>query len=376
MFFYVFWFLIFTYFMMYLFRLNAKIYSLFILLTIAIPAAMFDPVEAYLYHDIQLDTFRIFDEMFWFRSKGWESLRTYDGVIGSKAYIYFFSLFDCDILLPIATVILSYGVMIYMLNVIGKELQISERIKCLTILGCVLSQSYLYIFTNIRMPLAIAIVSSLLARELLVKRNILACRSISLIMCCFHQGVMIAIFARLLAKSMKFSSLMLLGMIFIYQTKFDDIVNILLSFDNVFFIGVGLKFLSYSDHDSTISIFRYIYLWIDVLLVCFLSLYIRRKLPKDYKSESVRIFLNINIILSLFGAVGLTSNIIAIDIIERPVWIISWLFMFYPYISHILTKLYKNDIYFRMDRYVNICFVFFVLVNFIYHTSYMSHSIF
>ena len=242
MFFYVFLFLIFTYFMMYLFRLNAKIYSLFILLTIAIPAAMFDPVEAYLYHDIQLDTFRIFDEMFWFRSKGWESLRTYDGVIGSKAYIYFFSLFDCDILLPIATVILSYGVMIYMLNVIGKELQISERIKCLTILGCVLSQSYLYIFTNIRMPLAIAIVSSLLARELLVKRNILACRSVSLIMCCFHQGVMIAIFARLLAKSIKFSSLMLLGMIFIYQTKFDDIVNILLSFDNVFFIGVGLKF--------------------------------------------------------------------------------------------------------------------------------------
>ena len=45
MFFYVFFFLIFTYFMMYLFRLNAKIYSLFILLTIAIPAAMFDPVE-------------------------------------------------------------------------------------------------------------------------------------------------------------------------------------------------------------------------------------------------------------------------------------------------------------------------------------------
>lgn len=376
MFFYVFLFLTFIYLMMYLFRLNAKIYSFFILMTIAIPAAMFDPVEAYLYHDIQLDTFRIFDEMFWFRSRGWESLRTYDGVIGSKAYIYFFSLFDCDILLPIATVILSYGVMIYMLNVIGKELQISERIKCLTILGCVLSQSYLYIFTNIRMPLATAIVSALFARDLLIKKSIFTCRVVAFFMCFFHQGVLIMFLARFMANFMRYFIIILVGIIVIYQSKFEDIVNILMSFNNDFFIGVGLKFLSYSDKDSAISMFRYVYLWIDVFIVYFLSLYIKRRIPKDCKAESIRVFLNISIMLVMFCFVGLTSSVISTDLIARPIWIVSWFFMFYPYICHILFKIYRDDIYLRINKYVKIWFCIFVLINFLYHIIYMSHSIF
>lgn len=367
MFYYILFSLYLLYIVMYIYKVNIKIIGFIIAFTIPIPAFFFDPVNVALHTNKDPDTIRIFYEMERMRATGWDTLTTHDGVVLSKAYIYFFSQFDCDQLLPVVTCFLGYGLYIYALIAIGKRLEMKDSIIRFAILGYTLSASYFGYMTNIRFPLAIVLVCIFMSYELLINRYTIISKIISFFMVFMHPGSLLVIMVRCFASiKYKYAVILFLSIILLSWLNLNEIINILITFDSDTLLTIANKMESYSSKESGFSMFSEVTFMISNFLIIIICLYVDKYvIIKGYR-RIVRICIWSAVISIILYGINL---ILPLAVMRRCAVIYCDLIFMIPYILSLIMK--NTEVKTCDKKVVSICMWFFVILNYIYNMGHL-----
>lgn len=295
------------YFLLFFLKIQPKIYYKIIAFTIWTPLLWYDPILQYYKSGQYLDILRFITEWEMFRRYGWDGFSGYDGLILSKAYVYFGSLFDSDVFLPIINVILCYFIVGFTIHQLSRKWGISYTAERGIILYTALLQDYMRIVTNIRMPLAAEIFFLLLVYELCLKRHQMLCRLGYAVLMLLHPGVAMWIVVRLLAAiSFKYVIPSLLIVFAFFEWGFTKLIIFLAALKLDFITYALMKMSDYSEGGSIDMIFntsfRISWCSIDVavMILCIIIL----AAVKKYIANENKIIIRFGMYVSLIGFIG------------------------------------------------------------------------
>lgn len=291
--------------LLYFCRLESKIYYKILCVILTLPVIFIDLVDM-LPASGYIDTIRMYDEMHTLRRLGWEGLDEYNEAPLSKLYLYLISLLDINQLLVIITCLVVYFIILYMINKIGYEFKINNKIRCLSILYIVMSIKYISVTTNIRCPLSVAIFFCILMYDLIGQKNKIFCFAGYIISILIHPVTLVLLIIRILGRfSLKNSIVLISCLGFLCIIYWKEIPNIVLSFTDINIIsGIMLKQQAYTNRaeDGTgyniLTIYwRMALLALDVL--GFILSILLKKYLKPITYANSRILINIIILISI-----------------------------------------------------------------------------
>lgn len=227
------------YFFLLFYKIRPSFYYKIIAFTMWIPVLFWDPFDLYIHGRTYLDILRFITEMDIFRQSGWDAMEGYDTIILSKLYVYYGSLFESDLILPITNVILCYFLTGFTIHKLAKEWNITPNAERYIMLYTAFMINFIRIISNIRMPLAAVIFVLLLVYDLCIKRYRRWCHISYVVLVALHPGVMMWIIVRLLANvSIRKALLIIIPASFLFFMGFDYVI--------AFAASAHLDFLSYA----------------------------------------------------------------------------------------------------------------------------------
>lgn len=298
------------YIILFFIKIKSKFYWKIINFTIPIPIIFFDPMEVYTIKGFYVDTVRIFNEINSFRENGWNVADLYDNIILSKVYIFAFSYLDKDynFLLPVLNAFIVYFLVFFMLKKAAKYFDASNNVLKCSILYATLMASYFNITTNIRYPLAIAILVICVFYDFIKQKHRIICFVMYFVALMLHPGTIIIFIARLLVILPKIISIFIILIILFLGG--DTVISLisLLPLDIV--VGMVERLDVYSDQNEILNItiyalFTHLSVNIGIILLSILLYkYLKRDIYLRYKE-----FIKFMILLSIGGCLAIFSGI-------------------------------------------------------------------
>jgi len=359
-----------TCFLLYYFHFRSKIFYKLIVFVLTLPVIILDPLEV-VNKGYVLDITRIYREIDTFRIGGWYAYDQYNAVILSKVYIFLFSLFNNNQLLPIVNCLIVFSLILYSVNRIGNNLGISEKYKCLSILYVSIMAFYIFITTNIRHPLALAICFCILSYDFFEKKHRKLCFLGYCITSLLHPSVVIFILCRcIIIFPMKLVILLVVIVgILIYQ--YIDVLIYLLASTNILFLqGLAMKQFSYLTYEfisKYTTFFKLSCLIVDFGGI-FLSIIFKRIFLKEIR-EKYDELLNLNILLGGLGILAVITNSQVMHRIEPLVVYITGIYIYFVVkISYLNLKMREYKIY----KKVFLIIYLFMIMYFFYMNIYSN----
>lgn len=350
----------------FIYSLNIKIKYLYLTIPFLfiVPTIFYDPLAAYKYNGYYVDTVRMFAEIDAMYLSGWDVWTPYDNLVLSKLYLYLFSLIGINDLLPIVTCFIVYFLQSCTIFNVGKYLKASNKQILYATLIMLLMTSYFNVVTNIRYPLAIALLGYLLMTDLIKQKHRLLCFIGYMVIANLHQGILLIILLRYLSLlKLKYNIFILAFLCIILNINLDFLLGLLLQNDSGLLLSIAEKQNAYLKSDNggrTFTIlFRLSCALIDIFSIAF-SAYLKNKV-KQYSSTFD--------LLILLGIVGLYSSfsytLIGNVLIQR---VESFLIIFIPVLSLMAISLREYNRYIFSSGKIfilktlaafTICYVFF-----------------
>lgn len=298
------------YIVLFFIKIKSGFYWKIINLTIPIPIIFFDPIETYIVKGYYVDTVRIFNEINLFRENGWTGTDVYDNFILSKIYIFIFSYLDKDynFLLPVINAFIIYFLVFFILKKAARYFDVSDNVLKCSILYATLMASYFNITTNIRYPLAIAILLICIFYDLIKQKHRIICFVMYFFILMLHPGTIIIFIVRILVILPKIISVFIILIILFLGGDTITSLLALLPIDVV--LGMIAKLDAYSDVNAEQNVT--IYLLVTTLsinigiisLSILLSKYLKKDIYLRYKG-----FFKFIILLSIGGSLAIFSGI-------------------------------------------------------------------
>lgn len=298
------------YIILFFMKIKSSLYWKIINLTIPVPIIFFDPIETNIIKGYYVDTVRIFNEINLFRENGWNGTDVYDNIILSKIYIFVYSYLDKDynFLLPVINAFIIYFLVFFVLKKVAEYFDINDNVLKCSILYATLMASYFNITTNIRYPLAIAILLICIFYDLIRQKYKIICFIMYFIILMLHPGTIIIFIVRLLVALPKIISVFIFLMILFLGGNTIISLLSLLPLDIV--VGMIAKLDAYSDVNAELEVTSYslvtnlsINIGI-ILLSVLLYKYLKRDIYLRYKD-----FIKFMIFLSIGGCLATFSEI-------------------------------------------------------------------
>lgn len=290
---------------MFIYCLNIKIEYLYVAIPLLfiVPTIFYDPIAAYIYNGYYVDTVRMFAEMDAMYLSGWEVWTPYDNLILSKTYLYLFSLTGVNNLLPIVTCFIVYFLQSYTIFNLGKYFKATNKQILYANLIVILMTSYFNVVTNIRYPLAIALLGYLLMMDLIKQKHRILCFIGYIVIANLHQGVLLVILLRYLSVfKLKYNIIILVLLCIILNTNFDFLLGMILQNDSGLLLSIAEKQNAYLESDnggrSFTFLFRLSCALIDISSITF-SIYLKNRLKKYSSTFDL---------ITLLGLIGLYSS--------------------------------------------------------------------
>lgn len=298
------------YILVFFIKIKSNFYWKIINFTIPIPIIFFDPIETYIIKGYYVDTVRIFNEINLFRENGWTGTDVYDNFILSKVYIYIFSYLDKDynFLLPVINTFIIYFLVFFVLRKIAEYVDVNDNILKCSILYATLMASYFNITTNIRYPLAIAVLLICIFYDLIKQKYRMTCFIVYLVTLMLHPGTIIIFIVRLLVILPKMISAVIFFMILFLGG--DTIISLLSLLPMDVILGMIAKLDAYSDVNAEQNVTIYLLvttLSINISIIL-LSILLNKYLKKDIYLK-YRDFIRFMIFLSIGGILTIFSGI-------------------------------------------------------------------
>lgn len=359
-----------TCFLLYYFHFKSKVFYKLVVFIIAMPVIILDPLEV-VNNGYVLDISRIYKEIDIFRIGGWDAYDQYNTVILSKVYIFFFSLLDNNQLLPIINCLLVFFLILYSVNRIGNNLGISEKYKCLSILYVAIMAFYIFITTNIRHPLALAICFYILSYDLIEKKHKKLCFLGYCITSLLHPSIVVFVLCRcIIVFPMKLVILLAVTVGVILYQYMDVLISLLANTNILFLQGLAMKQFSYLTYEfisKYTTFFKVSCLIVDFGGI-FLSLIFKGIFLKEIRKKYDKL-LNFNILLASLGILAVITDSQTMHRIEPLVIYITGIYIFFIVKSSYLNL--KKEGY-KLYKKIFFVIYLFMMVYFFYMNIYSN----
>lgn len=319
-----------TCFLLYFFKLKSSIFYKAIVIVLVVPVIILDPLEV-VKKGYVIDISRIYQEIDIFRAGGWDAYAQYDTVILSKVYIYIFSLFNNNQLLPIINCFIVFSIILFTINNAGIYLKANEKDKRLAILFISIMAFYIFITTNIRHPLAMAICFFIIYYDLIKNKYKKICLLSYCITSLLHPSVVIIILCRCLVMFPIKWVIILSIIIGIGLFQYIDVWIQLLASSNILFLqGLAIKQFSYLTYDfiSKYTMFFKISCIVVDFIAIFFSIILKKILLKDLR-EKYNSLLNLNILFGFLGGIAVITDSQIMHRIEPLVIYITGIYIYF-----------------------------------------------
>lgn len=317
--------------LIYFFNFKSKVYYKILCVIMLLPVVFIDFVDM-IRPGMYMDLVRMYEEMKALNLYGWYGLNeeTYSEAILSKVYLYLIASTGMNQLLPIINTFFVYFLALYMVNMIGKKLNSSNKWINRVILFTTLFISYFNTTTNIRYTLAATICFVVIIYDMFFHRKNFLCIIGYIFSVLIHPAIAMVVFFRICANySLKYFIIILSVLFIIINFYLENLIQVLLTFNLDIITGIVFKINAYNENDfqGFTNFYRLSVIIFDVVAIS-LGLIIKKYL-KDEWLLFYKKLINLNIILSVIGLVAMLMDTLYANRMET---FIIYFFSIYIYI--------------------------------------------